>query len=150
MGQFLLGRSCTACPYQGGVVHRERAASWRSAGLRAGALTFSLYTAPISEIADRHGVNLHLYADDTQIYLCFQVREDDLLRELSRLEGCIAEIRSWMILNKLMLNDAKTEFLVIVSPRQEGTLTIHGIRIGESIILPASQARNLGATLTST
>ena len=27
-------------------------------------LLFSLYTVPISEIADRHGVSMHFYADD--------------------------------------------------------------------------------------
>ena len=32
--------------------------------------------------------------------------------------ACIADIRSWMISDKLMLNDDKTEFLVIGMSKQ--------------------------------
>ncbi len=109
-----------------------------------GPLLFSLYTAPISRIADQHGVELHLYADDTQLYLCFRVRGDDIPYKLTLVENCICDIRTWMLNNKLMLNDSKTEFLVVVSPRQERELDIPGLRIGDTIIKPTHQARNLG------
>ena len=34
-----------------------------------GPLLFTMYTAPVADIAERHGVNYHLYADDTQLYV---------------------------------------------------------------------------------
>ena len=48
------------------------------------------------------------------------------------------------IQNKLLINDLKTEFIVIVSPQQEGKFTIPGIRVGDSLILPTNQVHNLG------
>ena len=88
-----------------------------------GPLLFSLYTAPISEISDRHGVNIHFYADDTQLYLSFKASNtDEIAQVVLQMEKCIAEIRAWMLQNKLMINDLKTEFIVIVSPWLEGKL----------------------------
>ena len=110
-----------------------------------GPLLYTMYTCPISEIADRHGVKIHMYADDTQLYLCFKVSApEEIPHVLSKMEACIADIRRWMLVNKLMINDQKTEFLVIVSPRQEGKFSIPGIRIGGCLIQPTVQARNLG------
>ena len=109
-----------------------------------GPLLFSLYTTPLSEIADRHGVSIHFYADDTQVYLSSSVNKSDVEKKLSCLEDCIADIRVWMLNNRLMLNDSKTEFLVIVSPRQEGKLHVAGLNIGGCTIKPTQEARNLG------
>ena len=33
---------------------------------------FTIYTSPIADIARRYGLNIHLYADDTQIYIAFE------------------------------------------------------------------------------
>ena len=49
-----------------------------------------------------------------------------------------------MLQNKLIINDLKTEFIVIVSPQQEGKFTILGTRVEDSPIPPTTQVRNLG------
>jgi len=41
-----------------------------------------------------------------------------LSRPLDAMENCITDVRSWMINNKLKLNDDKTEFLVIGTSKQ--------------------------------
>ena len=96
-----------------------------------GPLLFSLYTAPILEIADQHGVSTHLYADNTQLYLRFKTSNtEETLQVLLQIEKYITGICAWMLQNKLMINDLKTKFIVIVSPQQEGKFTIPGICVG--------------------
>ena len=48
-----------------------------------------------------------------------------------------------MLQYKLMINDLKTEFIVIVSPQQEGKFTISVIHVGDSLIPSTNQVRNL-------
>ena len=88
-----------------------------------GSLLFTSYTAPLGEIARRHGVELHLYADDTQAYMSFSpLSNESTRRTFQRIEACIAEIRTWLKNNKLMLNDDKTDVLVISSVSMRSNL----------------------------
>ena len=50
----------------------------------------------------------HVYADDTQLYVSFKCNQP--LRAISKLNSCLADIRRWMITNKLNNNDSRTEF----------------------------------------
>ena len=55
-----------------------------------------------------------MYAGDTQIYVPFKC--NDPSQALDNINVCISDIRRWMFLNKLKINDAKTEFIVFRSP----------------------------------
>ena len=59
---------------------------------------FTQYTVQIGAICRKHGVSYQLYADDTQIYVTFNV-DDNIDRKiaLTKIEKCIAEIRAWMV-----------------------------------------------------
>ena len=81
-----------------------------------GPTLFSLYSSSKADIARKHGLRVHLYADDTQIYIMFN--QDDTVNAISRIEARVAEIKAWMIINKLMLNGDKTVIIVFSAPRQ--------------------------------
>ena len=81
-----------------------------------GPILFILYTSPLGSICTKHDINYHVYADDQQIYLSFKSSKagdkDNCIRIL---EMCISEIREWIILNKLKLNNDKMAFIVFGS-----------------------------------
>ena len=72
-----------------------------------------LYTAPLAEIIQSHGLVYHFYADDTQLYITFKDCDVDSAR--LRVENCVADICHWMDVNKLKLNHDKTETMLIYS-----------------------------------
>ena len=105
---------------------------------------FCVYSGPISAIAQKHSLEVHLYADDTQLYIFFDVKADPTLY-VKRVEGCIKDISTWMRANKLKLNDEKTELLVISSDRLKDIVCIPGLTVGANVVQPSSVVRNLGA-----
>ena len=65
------------------------------------------------------------------------------------LESCIADVRSWFIANRLMINDIKTELLIIGSRHQLAKTAIDSIVVGESSIKPSESVRNLGSSFNA-
>ena len=59
-----------------------------------------------------------MYADDTQIYIGFDVATLSATAAKSRLETCIVDISKWISENKLQLNEDKKE-LVVINPSQQ-------------------------------
>ena len=78
-------------------------------------LVFSIYSKTICDIAHKHGIKIHLCADDTLLYLSFDV-SGDVLECLKKMEECVAEIRKWIKNNVLKLNDGKTEIYLSFQP----------------------------------
>ena len=72
-----------------------------------------MYMYPIGSILRLHGIDYHIYADDTQLYIKFDLSDPSIA--LEKIHLCISDIRTWMIKNKLKINDSKTEFLVLSS-----------------------------------
>ena len=78
-----------------------------------GPLLYLLYTSPLGDIIIRqHGMEFHLYADDSQIYFSFDSSSCCLSAVVSRIQACLSDISSWMSLNGLKLIGDKTELLI--------------------------------------
>ena len=62
----------------------------------------------------------------------------------AKIESCIKDIKLWMTVNKMKLNDDKTEFLVITSKYHQSKPNTNSLQIASSEIVASSSARNLG------
>ena len=78
-----------------------------------GPVFFILYTQPLFYIVKTHTVNRHAFADDNQLYkVC---TPDEIHQSMETPQNCITDIKTWMITNKLQLNDTKTEAMIALS-----------------------------------
>ena len=75
-----------------------------------GPILFLLYMADVARIFEMHEINLHSYADDSELYLYAQV--DEIVLTLPRMALCIDAIDRWMSSNCLKLKVGKTQFIV--------------------------------------
>src|SRR6218665_2537265 len=64
-------------------------------GFILGPLLFILYTSNIVDIASKHGILIHLYADDTQLYIKLSAK--DIVNAKSRLLACFSDIQAWYV-----------------------------------------------------
>ena len=110
-----------------------------------GPLLSTIYATKLFSIIKSHLPSAHLYTDDTQLYLSFRSLEGTCEAEaLDAMENCIADVRSWIINDKLMLNDDKTEFLVIGTSKQLSKLSVSSIRIGDADVIPGTLGKKSG------
>ncbi len=69
---------------------------------------------PLADILRELGIEFHVYADDHQLYLAFQLIDQysaDVA--VNKIQRCMVEVKQLMVKNMLKLNDDKTEFIVI-------------------------------------
>ena len=90
-----------------------------------GPLLFTIYSRKLFEVIKNHLPEAHAYADDTQLYLSFcpdtATNQTDAVIAMER---CMLDIRTWMLTDKLKLNDDKTEFMLIGTRQQLSKVNI--------------------------
>ena len=104
------------------------------------------YFSKLFEITSCYLPNVHVYADDTQLYISFSPNDiDEQMNTLFAIEDCVAAIRSWMFENKLKFNDDKTEFLLVGTKQQLAKVCI---KVG-CVEISSSSVRNFGVWFDS-
>ena len=112
-----------------------------------GPVLFIMYTKPLSQLIISHSVESQSFADDTQLYQ--SVSPSTIVSSLSNLELCIRDIKSWMVQNKLKLNDDKTEALFIHSSSKQLSYPQPAcISVCDTQIPFAHSAKNLGVSIS--
>ena len=94
-----------------------------------GPILFILYTKHLEHIAQNHNLNIKLYADDSQLYISFNPTEDNYSMFCDKINKCMADIKSWVEMKFLMLNEGKTKLILLSKP---------SVVMSESIILSVS------------
>ena len=100
---------------------------------------------------ERHLPEAQGFADDHQVCLSFRsIPPTNQTDSVIAIENCVAKLRSWMISNMLMVNDIKTEFLILGSKQQLKRVNITFIHVGEDQMTPVMSMRNLGVISSAT
>ena len=108
-------------------------------------LLFTIYLSKLFEILKHHLPTAHAFMDDSQLYLSFSPAiSTNQADAISAIETCIHDIRQWMLEDKLMLNDDKTEVLLIGTLKQLAKTSIESIKVGEVDVKLINTAHNLG------
>ena len=109
-----------------------------------------IYTSELFDTVVRHLPSVHSSADDKQLYLAFSpnVQGDDA-SAMKAICDCIMDLRKWMIRDRLMLNDDKTEFLLLGTKQQLAKVDINSITVGGSVVNTKPVVRNLGSWFDS-
>ena len=116
-----------------------------------GPLLFTIYASKLFDVIKAQLPTVHCYADDTQLYVSFSPNKSiGQFEAVTAIQHCVDDIRNWMTNDKLLLNDDKTEFLMIGTKQQLAKVNIDHLIIGGSIIRPKEVVKNLGAWLDST
>ena len=101
-----------------------------------GPVLFLLYASGLFKVMAKHLPEAHAYADNSQLYFSSKPSSSNSQREAIKvIEKCIAEVHIWMVSHRLLINDMKTEFLIIGSYQQLSKVSIESIAVGIPLLL---------------
>ena len=100
-----------------------------------GPYLFTVYTSKLFDILSKHLPSVHCYADDTQLFLAFSpdVQEEDDAA-LYAMRDCIHVLRNWVIEDRLILIDDKTELMLIGTRQQLQKVNLNGITVDDTVV----------------
>ena len=76
----------------------------------------TVYSFYIGNFIRHRQLDVHFYADDTQLYVSFMNCDcEERIAAVTRLNYCIRDIRMWLTKNMLKLHDEKTEVILFTS-----------------------------------
>ena len=115
-------------------------------GTVLGPLLFNVYIAPLTTHLQKHNIHHHLYADDTQLYITFP--STDHAQGLARMEACVQDAKAWLCDNGLVMNDSKSQAIVIRSSSVRTPTSITCVNLcGQLVDTSPVNIRDLGFTI---
>ena len=142
---YLTGRTQTVC-VNGKYSEPSDLSYGVPQGSVLGPILFVLYAAPVSDVVSKHSLSHESFADDTQLYHSSSLTEIDGV--ILRMQDCIADLKTWMTLNKLQLNDDKTELMLAYPKKFLGHSSLPAsATISNTSVSFSSSVRSLGVTL---
>ena len=105
-----------------------------------GPVLFIMYTKPLSDLIAKHPVNHQSFADDMQLNTSFDSCNIDSAIEI--IQHFTNDIQSWMVKNKLQLNEGKTGALLVATSSSDKDLPT-SIQTGSSVVPFVKSVRNL-------
>ena len=112
-----------------------------------GPVLFLLYTVDATNLAQRHGIGAHSYADDTQLY--YHCKAVSCSSSVSRMMTCIEEINQWMTSNRLNLNIDNTRFIWLGTRQQLAKIQCQIVTLSGTSIHISTEVTYLGVVIDS-
>jgi len=106
-----------------------------------------MYTAELSHIIARHGLQFHQYADDCQTYVSSPVSA--INSTVQQFSCCLHDVEAWMSASHLRLNPSKTVVLWLGSQHLIDKLDVHEVQVLSSTSKIDSSAHDLGVVVDS-
>ena len=110
-----------------------------------GPILYNLYTQPLGAIIRAFEVLYHMYADDAQTYDSAVLAKIPSLVE--RMEKCIHDVNTWMIVNKLKMNNPKTEAMPCSTIQKLSNLNVNHMHVGGERVEFSKVVTNLGVKI---
>ncbi len=137
-GSYLKGGSQRVAVHE--AVSEKFDLSWGvPQGSCLGPLLFTIYASELFNVIKNHLPNAHCFADDSELYLSFNPsNEHGDVQAAKSMELCVNNIKNWISRDKLLMNDDKTEFLIIGTRQQLERVNLNCISIGTADISPSN------------
>jgi hypothetical protein len=110
-----------------------------------GPLLFILYASDLLRLAKPFDLQMHMYADDIQLYGFSSPSQTYELR--NRVSSCIDAIIAWCRSNQLKLNVEKSEVMWCSSKKMRNRFSCQSVRFGDVFLNPSTSVRCLGVFL---
>ena len=124
-------------------------------GSLLGPILFILYTKDLKRIANEFGLIIQLYADDSQLYISFDIINPlDIEGKLETINQCLCAIKRWMLQHFMQLNESKTQFVVLGKPSMNERFRDLSLPITDNMTImqvdfKGDSAKSLGIKLDS-
>ena len=116
-----------------------------------GGLKFNMFSAPVQELVDLHHLDSKFFADDSNVYKSFNIKNGSVL-PISEIENCLNDICHWMLQNRMKMNSDKTKVILFLPKGQMRCFPLQSveIKVGPDVVYPVVKIKSLGVDFDST